>query len=228
MPVDIGTLTEAFESAVATTNSSMLAVLVVLVILMVMVFAGVSWLFFRNQDSRDRTSGGAITALAETVSDTARAQREAAASQTALVEQLGAMVAAVRDNTEADIKRMVELRAGIERMAESGERQVSMLADLRVDFQGVSGLGAKIDAIQKTIEGMKINIETLLSEAGNTAIGAALARIEGQINMLAREMSETRGEINTALALAARTGARDGAVDENARTGAVDEKRDGR
>lgn len=218
MPIDLGAITEAFEQAVATTNSSMLSVMVVLVILMVLSFTGVSWLFFRSQGGRDRTSGSAIMALAATLSDTSKAQREAAASQQTLaeaqeklveaqeklVEQLGAMVAAVRDNTETDVQRMAELRDGIKRMADNGDRQVAMLAELRNDFQGVSGLGAKIDAIQKTIEAMKANVETLMNETGNPSVSSILERIEAQFNLLAHEMSETRHDINEALELIAR------------------------
>jgi archaellum component FlaC len=228
MPIDIGTITDAFEQAVATTNSSMLSVLVVLVILMVLSFTGVSWLFFRSQGGKDKSNGSAIMALAETLSDTSKAQREAAASQqmlavaqATLVEQLGAMVTAVRENTEADVRRMGELRDGIKRMADSGEQQVSMLAELRSDFQGVSGLGAKIDAIQKTIESMKANVETLMSETGNPSVSSILGRIEAQFNLLAREMSETRHDINAALELiaqgtAARESAPDGAENHDA------------
>jgi archaellum component FlaC len=211
MPIDIGTITDAFEQAVATTNSSMLSVLVVLVILMVLSFTGVSWLFFRSQGGKDKSNGSAIMALAETLSDTSKAQREAAASQqmlavaqATLVEQLGAMVTAVRENTEADVRRMGELRDGIKRMADNGDRQVAMLAELRNDFQGVSGLGAKIDAIQKTIEAMKANVETLMNETGNPSVSSILERIEAQFNLLAHEMSETRHDINEALELIAR------------------------
>lgn len=210
MPIDPGTLTEAFERAVTTTNQNMLAVLVVLVILMVLSFTGVAWLFFRNQGSSTKSSGSAITALAETLTDTARAQREAAASQQALataqaamVEQLGAMVSAVRANTEADVQRMGELRDSFERMEALGEREVDLLNMLRADFQGVSGLGGKIDAMHKAVEAMKAQVDELLAREGDAVFKPVLDRIDAQFTVLTHEMAETREDIRQALELMA-------------------------
>lgn len=220
MPVDASALVEAFERAVAVTNGNMIAALLVLDMLMVLSFTAVAWLFFRSQSGQSKASGSAIAALAETLTDTAKAQREAAGSQQelaraqgAMVEQLAAVVDAVRRNTEADVQRMAELRDGIQRMVDSGDRQVAMLAELRGGFQGISGLGDQIDAMRNMIESMKANIEVLMDQAnGNPSVSSILERVEEQFGHLAREMQETRRDITRVIELIALEAAKDSAA----------------